>query len=57
LKSSGNFFQLRLLANIQISAMVFDVEEARKQFPGLKQPQVYFDNAGGSQTLGTVIKS
>jgi len=37
--------------------MVFDVEEARKQFPGLKQPQVYFDNAGGSQTLGTVIKS
>ncbi|KAF8855587.1 PLP-dependent transferase [Acephala macrosclerotiorum] len=35
----------------------FDVASARERFPALKQPQVYFDNAGGSQTLGSVIDS
>ncbi|KAE8447498.1 hypothetical protein EG329_010628 [Mollisiaceae sp. DMI_Dod_QoI] len=35
----------------------FDVTSARSRFPALKQPQVYFDNAGGSQTLGSVIDS
>lgn len=34
-----------------------DVAAARASFPALKQRQVYFDNAGGSQTLGTVIDS
>ncbi|KAF2434053.1 PLP-dependent transferase [Tothia fuscella] len=38
-------------------APAFDVTKARAQFPSLKQDQVYFDNAGGSQTLGTVIES
>ena len=40
--------------------MGFDVEAARKQFPALqneKNKQVFFDNAGGSQTLGSVISS
>ena len=36
---------------------MFDVEQARKQFPALQNDQVYFDNAGGSQALGVVIKS
>jgi len=35
----------------------FDIASARDRFPALKQSQVYFDNAGGSQTLGTVIDS
>jgi selenocysteine lyase/cysteine desulfurase len=35
--------------------MAFNIKTARESFPALKQPQVFFDNAGGSQTLGTVI--
>ncbi|KAL7803602.1 selenocysteine lyase [Trichoderma aethiopicum] len=31
--------------------------EVRDKFPALQQDQVFFDNAGGSQTLGTVIDS
>ncbi|KAK8138455.1 hypothetical protein PG984_001835 [Apiospora sp. TS-2023a] len=34
-----------------------DVTAARSKFPALNQDQVYFDNAGGSQTLGTVVDS
>ncbi|KAG9240593.1 pyridoxal phosphate-dependent transferase [Calycina marina] len=36
---------------------VFDIEQARGKFPSLKQQPIYFDNAGGSQALGTVIES
>ncbi|TDZ61899.1 Cysteine desulfurase-like protein ustD [Colletotrichum trifolii] len=32
-----------------------DMAAVRAQFPALAQDQVFFDNAGGSQTLGTVI--
>ncbi|KAI0818207.1 aminotransferase class-V [Xylaria sp. FL0064] len=35
----------------------FDVETLRSQFPGLVRDQVFFDNAGGSQTLGAVIEA
>ncbi|KAI1422685.1 aminotransferase class-V [Xylaria sp. FL1777] len=35
----------------------FDIEAVRSQFPGLAQDQIFFDNAGGSQTLGTVIEA
>jgi len=35
----------------------FDIEKSRAKFPALNQPQVFFDNAGGSQTLGTVIEA
>ncbi|KAI0432097.1 aminotransferase class-V [Xylaria sp. FL1042] len=35
----------------------FDIETLRSQFPGLARDQVFFDNAGGSQTLGTVIEA
>jgi len=35
----------------------FAVVNAQGKFPALKEAQVYFDNAGGSQTLGTVIDS
>ncbi|RDL38565.1 PLP-dependent transferase [Venustampulla echinocandica] len=35
----------------------FDITSARERFPALKQNQVFFDNAGGSQTLGSVIDS
>ncbi|KAI9048105.1 hypothetical protein LZ554_007901 [Drepanopeziza brunnea f. sp. 'monogermtubi'] len=35
----------------------FDVATARDKFPALQQRQVFLDNAGGSQTLGTVIDS
>ncbi|KAH7354750.1 pyridoxal phosphate-dependent transferase [Rhexocercosporidium sp. MPI-PUGE-AT-0058] len=35
----------------------FNIATAREKFPALNQPQVFFDNAGGSQTLGTVIDS
>ena len=38
-------------------AQVLDVSAIRKQFPALHQEQVYFDNAGGSQTLQSVIDS
>lgn len=31
--------------------------KVRERFPALHQPQIFFDNAGGSQTLGTVIDS
>lgn len=32
-------------------------KEVRDRFPALRQHQVFLDNAGGSQTLGTVIDS
>lgn len=32
-------------------------KDVRDRFPALQQQQVYFDNAGGSQTLDTVIDS
>ncbi|CZT45664.1 related to selenocysteine lyase [Rhynchosporium secalis] len=35
----------------------FDIATARDKFPALNEAQVYLDNAGGSQTLGTVIDS
>jgi selenocysteine lyase/cysteine desulfurase len=35
----------------------FDISKAREQFPALQQDQVFLDNAGGSQALGTVIDS
>ncbi|OHF01078.1 aminotransferase class-V [Colletotrichum orchidophilum] len=34
-----------------------DIAAVRSKFPALGQDQVFFDNAGGSQTLGTVIDS
>lgn len=40
-----------------LSMTSFDITKARGQFPALNEPQIYFDNAGGSQTLGTVIDS
>jgi hypothetical protein len=40
-----------------IVKMAFDVEACRANFPALKRDQVYLDNAGGSQTLGSVIDS
>ncbi|KAI0523843.1 aminotransferase class-V [Xylaria bambusicola] len=33
----------------------FDIEDARSRFPALAGDQIFFDNAGGSQTLGSVI--
>lgn len=38
-------------------ATTLDMDDVRAKFPSLKQKQVYFDNAGGSQTLGAVIES
>ncbi|GME42788.1 cysteine desulfurase [Neofusicoccum parvum] len=38
-------------------ASTFDIANARSKFPALNQKQVFFDNAGGSQVLGDVIKS
>ncbi|ETS87600.1 hypothetical protein PFICI_01428 [Pestalotiopsis fici W106-1] len=35
----------------------FDINNVQSSFPALQQDQVFFDNAGGSQTLGTVIDS
>lgn len=35
----------------------FDVAAIRKQFPALDKKQIYFDNAGGSQILGSVADS
>jgi len=35
----------------------FDVQGVREHFPALKQPQVFLDNAGGSQILGDVADS
>lgn len=35
----------------------FDITTVRERFPSLKQQQVYFDNAGGSQILGDVVTS
>ena len=38
-------------------ATTFDVKAVRDHFPALKEDQVYFDNAGGSQVLKEVIDS
>ncbi|KAH7010512.1 pyridoxal phosphate-dependent transferase [Ilyonectria destructans] len=38
-------------------ASAFSVENARAQFPALAKKQIFGDNAGGSQVLGTVAKS
>ncbi|KAG5660848.1 hypothetical protein KAF25_002491 [Fusarium avenaceum] len=35
----------------------FSIENVREQFPALTKPQIFGDNAGGSQVLGTVAKS
>ncbi|KAI0843005.1 PLP-dependent transferase [Hypoxylon sp. FL0890] len=35
----------------------FDVQVARSKFPALKEDQVFLDNAGGTQTLSTVIEA
>ncbi|OTB02107.1 hypothetical protein M426DRAFT_205555 [Hypoxylon sp. CI-4A] len=35
----------------------FDVEAHRAKFPALKGDQVFLDNAGGSQVLGTVVEA
>jgi selenocysteine lyase/cysteine desulfurase len=35
----------------------FNVETVRSKFPALGEDQIFFDNAGGSQTLGTVIEA
>lgn len=32
----------------------FSVEKAREQFPSLQKDQIFGDNAGGSQVLGSV---
>ncbi|KAE9372075.1 PLP-dependent transferase [Stipitochalara longipes BDJ] len=40
-----------------MTSSTFDIATARSKFPALDQPQVFFDNAGGSQTLGAVIDS
>jgi len=37
--------------------MSFNIQNVRSQFPALAESQVFFDNAGGSQTLGTVIEA
>lgn len=37
------------------TASAFDISAVRAQFPALSQDQVYLDNAGGSQTLGSVV--
>lgn len=38
-------------------ATTLEIDQVRSKFPSLKQKQVYFDNAGGSQTLGAVVES
>ena len=35
----------------------FNIASVRERFPSLRQRQVYFDNAGGSQILGDVVES
>ena len=37
-------------------APTLDLTWVRKQFPALKKKFIFMDNAGGSQTLGNVIK-
>lgn len=37
--------------------MDMDMQKIRANFPALGQDQVFFDNAGGSQVLGSVIDS
>lgn len=34
-----------------------DMQKIRANFPALSKNQVFFDNAGGSQVLGSVIDS
>lgn len=34
-----------------------DIQKVRANFPALDKEQVFFDNAGGSQVLGTVVDS
>lgn len=36
-------------------ATEFDVASVRKHFPALDKKQIYFDNAGGSQVLKSVV--
>jgi hypothetical protein len=40
----------------QTMAAALDIDEVRRSFPALAAGNVYFDNAGGSQTLGTVAE-
>lgn len=41
----------------QIFTSAMDVQKVRANFPALSQDQVFFDNAGGSQVLGSVVDS
>lgn len=47
----------RIVNTITTMSTTFDLSKARQQFPALQQDQVFLDNAGGSQALGTVIDS
>ena len=53
---SGNRKNCLQLDNSNMAATL-DVNAIRQQFPALHQEQIYFDNAGGSQTLKSVIDS
>jgi hypothetical protein len=48
---------LELYTSIDKMTATFDISKAREQFPALQQDQVFLDNAGGSQALGSVIDS
>lgn len=39
-----------------MSVKELNMDEVRGSFPALQQDQVFFDNAGGSQALGTVAE-
>lgn len=45
-----------MMANVVVDGRL-DVDVVRSHFPALKQNQVFFDNAGGSQVLSDVINS
>jgi hypothetical protein len=45
------------LADAAMSSDAIDISAVRSKFPALALDQVFFDNAGGSQTLKAVVDS
>ena len=43
------------MASLTNGSTPFFIKKAREAFPALKADQIFFDNAGGTQVLGSVI--
>lgn len=54
-RQTGRTRKLHIITFIMAASL--NMDEVRGAFPALKTDQIFLDNAGGSQTLGTVAEA